>query len=364
MRRLLASTFIISLAMGLTGLALPLYAKDLGANYTEVGLLGAMYVLLNVVFSPIVGRLADKHGRRAPIIVGYFLTAISLALYPAIGAVWWLLAVRLIQGAAEAPLWVNAQTAMADASEPANRGRAMGIYGVSWGIGFTIGPLLGGYLYTIIGASALFFIGSIMAFVAAFIVSTAKFPKPKISKKVLPKGLGFACLIGFVYVGVVSVIFTLFPVYGRQLGMSEMGIGLVIMLFAMVRAISFIPMGSVSDKIGVQPIIASGLFALAIASATLMFAKDYFLIAAIVAAIAIAEGAIYPSIMSIVTKIGGQNSAYILGVFNAVSVLGWGVLPPIGGVLADNVSPVAPYMMCSIVALVSLISLLKIMPKK
>lgn len=365
MRRLLASTFMVSLAIGLTGLALPLYARDLGASYTEIGLLGAMYVAFNFLFSPIAGRFADQHGRKIPLVAGFFLAALSLALYPLISAVWWLLAIRLLQGAAEAPLWVNAQTAVADLSKPSNRGRAMGIYGTSWGIGFAIGPFLGGCLYTVIGAGPLFLLGSLAALVAALVVATASFPKPRVTlKRIISKELWSACLIGLVYVGVVGIIFTIFPVYVRQLDISEVGIGLLVTLFAAFRAISFIPMGGVSDRFGARPVIASGLFTLVIASAALAFVKGYFLIAVVISLLAVAEGAIYPSVMSIVSKISGQTSAYVLGIFNAVSMLGWGILPAIGGSLADNIDPVAPYLMCAAIPLVALISLWKLLPRK
>jgi DHA1 family multidrug resistance protein-like MFS transporter len=297
-------------------------------------------------------------------VAGFFLVALSLALYPLISAVWWLLAVRLLQGAAEAPLWVNAQTAVADLSKPSTRGRAMGIYGTSWGIGFAIGPFLGGCLYTVIGAKPLFLLGSLAALIAAFVITTASFPKPQVMlKRVISKELWSACLIGLVYSGVVGVIFTIFPVYTRQLGFSEVGIGLFLMLFAAVRVILFVPMGGISDRISARPIIASGLLALAIASTALAFVNGYFLIAAAISLLAAAEGAIYPSVMSIVSKIGGQTSAYVLGIFNAVSVLGWGILPVAGGYLADNFDPVAPYLMCAVISLVAF-SLWRVLQRK
>jgi len=352
--------------MGLTGLALPLYAKiELDASYTEIGLLGAMYVAFNFLFSPLTGRFADRHGRKIPLVAGFFLTALSLALYPLISAVWWLLAIRLLQGAAEAPLWVNAQTAVADLSKPSNRGRAMGIYGTSWGIGFAIGPFLGGCLYTVIGGGPLFLMGSFAALFATLVVATTSFPKPRVKlKRIISKELWPACLIGLVYVGVVGVVFTIFPVYARQLDISEIGIGLLVMLFAAFRAISFIPMGGVSDRFGARPIIASGLLTLVIASAALAFVKGYFLIAVAISLLATAEGAIYPSVMSIVSKIGGQTSAYVLGIFNAVSMLGWGILPAAGGYLADNLDPVAPYLMCAAISAATLIILWKLLPRK
>ncbi len=88
------------------------------------------------------------------------------------------------------------------------------------------------------------------------------------------------------------------------------------------------------------------------------------MLALMISILALAEGALYPAVMSVVSKVGGQTSAYVLGIFNGVAVLGWGVLPPIGGYLADRVDPLAPYFMCAIIALVALAFLWKLMPKK
>jgi len=366
MRYLLASTFIVSLSMGIVGLALPLYARDLGANYTEIGLLGTTYVIFNFLFSPFSGRVADRQGRKPFLVLGLFLVAFSFILYPLIKAVWWLLVVRLLQGAAEAPIWVNAQAAMADLSKVEKRGRAMGVYGTSWAFGFAIGPFLGGYLYKIIDASLIFVLGTFIALAAAFTMTAARLPKPHVVPRRVKLGeLGPACFLGFIYVGVVSIIFTLFPVYAsKNLGMPEIWIGSLIALFAVVRGLLFIPVGSLSDKYGPKPIIGLGLFGLVVASAGLVVTREYFLLIPVIITLAAAEGSIYPAVMSIASKIGGKTSAYMLGIFNGVTMLGWGILPPIGGFLADAVRPTLPYFMCAPISVAALIVLRKLFVKK
>jgi len=365
MRNLLAGMLMVSLGMSITGLALPLYASDLGASYTEIGLLGAAYVVFNVIFSPIAGRLADRHGRKTPLVLGLFLVSFSFVLYPAVKAVWWLLVVRLLQGAAEAPVWINAQASAADCSKVGCMGRAMGIYGVSWAVGVAVGPLVGAYLYKSIGINWTFLLGAATALAATLIVLATSLPKPKIMPKRVKFGeLASPCILGFVYVGVVAVIFTIFPVYIYQIGISAAGVGLMITLFATIRALFFIPLGNVSDRYGSRPVIQLGLFCLVIGSAGLVVAQGYFLLALMISILAIAEGALYPAVMSVVSKIGGQTSAYVLGIFNAVAVLGWGVLPPISGYLADHVDLLAPYLICAVIAFVALAFLWKLMPKK
>ena len=172
MYRLLASMFLASLAMGMAGLALPLYAIELGADYTAVGLLGVAYVVFDALFSPPSGSLADCYGRKLLLALGFFLTACVLGAYSLVGTVGLLLALRLVQGAAEAPIWVNAQAATADLSPPSKRGKAMGRYGTSWAMGFTIGPLIGGCFYKAMGAAATFQTSALVAFAATAIFIT------------------------------------------------------------------------------------------------------------------------------------------------------------------------------------------------
>jgi len=365
MRYLLASTFIISLSMGIVGLALPLYAKDLGASYTEIGLLGTTYVVFNFLFSPLSGRVADRRGRKPFLVLGLFLVACSFILYPLIRSVRWLLVVHLLQGAAEAPIWVNAQAAVADLSRTEKRGRAMGVYGTSWAFGFAIGPFLGGYLYKIIDAHLIFMLGAFIALAAALTMSATQLPKPHVVSRRIKLGeLGPACFLGFIYIGVVSIIFTLFPVYVRNLGMTELQIGSLIALFAVVRGLLFVPVGGLSDKYGPKPIIGLGLFGLVVASAGLVVTTEYFLLIPVIIILAAAEGSIYPAVMSIVSKIGGQTSAYLLGIFNGVAMLSWGILPPIGGFLADAVGPTLPYFMCAPISFAALIVVQKLFVKK
>jgi len=367
MRYLLASTFIISLSMGIVGLALPLYAwESLGASYTEIGLLGTAYVIFNFLFSPLAGRVSDRLGRKPFLVLGLFFVAFSFVLYPLIRSIWWLFVVRLLQGAAEAPIWVNAQAAVADLSRAEKRGRAMGVYGTSWAFGFTIGPFLSGYLYKIINASSIFVLSAFIALAAALTMVAEQLPKPHVvSRRVKLGELGPACFLGFIYVGVVSIIFTLFPVYASgNLNMTELQIGSLIALFAVVRGLLFIPVGSLSDKYGPKPIIELGLFGLVVASAGLAVTTEYFLLIPVIIVLAAAEGSIYPAVMSIVSKIGGQSSAYVLGIFNGITMLGWGILPPIGGFLADVVRPTLPYFMCALISFTALIALRKLFVKK
>jgi len=365
MRYLLASMFTVTFAMGMMSLAIPVYAKQLGAGYIQIGLLGVTYTVFNILLSIPSGRLADVHGRKPLLALGLFSISCVFMMYALRESVGWLLFIRLLQGAAEAPIWVNAQSAVADLSMRTIRGRAMGAYGASWGIGFASGPLVGGFLYGPIGPAGIFIASGVISLVATFLVLFISLPQPRHQvKRIKLTGWGGTCFLGLVYCGILGVLFTLFPAYGRDLGMSARMIGGFLTLFTAIRAALFVPMGKLSDRFGSRPIILGGLAGAGVALASMALVGGYLLLGVVISLLAASGAAIYPAALSMASEMGGsQNRGYALGIFNAVSMVGWGILPGIGGVLADVSGPTAPYVMCAIIAFAALPLMLRLLPK-
>ena len=370
MRRLLLATFIVALAMGISGLTLVFYAKDLHATYTEIGLLGVTYVIFNITLSVPAGRFADRYGRKIPLTAAMFSIAGVFMLYAWHASVLWLLAVRLIQGATEAPIWVNGQTAVADLSPPEKRGRAMGAYGTSWAGGFALGPLIAGLLYDTVGPRHIFILSGLVALVGAVIMCLQHLPRPKITfEKTSLREIRIPCFMGLIYIGVLSVVFTLFPAYAGPegtLGISSQHIGALMTLIPMIRALLFVPMGGLVDRFGVRPVILGGFLGITAASALIGMVTEYLLFVLAFAALAVAEGATYPASISMVSEAGGgRNRGYMIGIFNAASMAGWGIFPGIGGAATDILSnPTVPYFICAMVAAAALIILWKVLPKR
>jgi MFS family permease len=362
--------FVVALGMGMTGLTLVFYAKDLDATYTEIGLLGVTYVVFNVLLSVPAGRLADRYGRKIPMTVAMFSIAGVFMLYAWHASVLWLLVIRLVQGIPEAPIWVNGQTAIADLSAPEKRGRAMGAFGSSWAGGFALGPLIAGFLYNVIGPGQIFILSGLVALIGAAIMSLQHLPRPKITfEKTNLKGIRIPCLMGLIYLGVLSVVFILFPAYAGPegaLGIPSEYIGMLMALIPMIRALLFVPMGGFVDRFGVRPIILGGFLGMTVASLLIGVVTEYLIFVLAFAILAVAEGAVYPASISMVSEAGGGiNRGYMIGIFNAVSMVGWGLFPGIGGAAADIFSnPTVPYFMCAVVAVVALIILWKVLPRR
>ena len=109
------------------------------------GLFGTVWALMQFIFSPFLGALSDRFGRRPVILLsclGLGLDYILMALAPTL---WWLFAGRVISGITAAS-FATAGAYIADVTPPEKRAASFGMIGAAWGLGFVMGPALGGVL--------------------------------------------------------------------------------------------------------------------------------------------------------------------------------------------------------------------------
>ncbi|NTV68319.1 MAG: MFS transporter, partial [Chlorobaculum sp.] len=131
---------------------LPTYAKGLGASPFMIGLIAAIYSTMQFIFSPIWGKLSDKIGRRPVMLSSIFLAALSYGFFSQAVSISLLILARALSGIGSANI-AAAQAAITDLTDSKSRSGAMGMLGAAFGIGFIIGPLIGGVLMTNYGIS-------------------------------------------------------------------------------------------------------------------------------------------------------------------------------------------------------------------
>src|SRR5215472_261072 len=135
------------------GLVMPFLAEEardsFGATAFVGTLLSAVYSLMQFLFVPVWGRLSDRVGRRPVLLWSIAATALAMAGLGAGlawgGSVLWLFAARVWSGIATANLG-TASAYIADVTKPEERAKGMGLIGMAFGLGFILGPVLGGLL--------------------------------------------------------------------------------------------------------------------------------------------------------------------------------------------------------------------------
>jgi len=109
------------------------------------GLFGTVWALMQFVFSPVMGALSDRFGRRPVILFSIFGLGFDYILMALAPSLWWLFIGRVISGITGAS-FTTAGAYIADVTPPEKRAASFGIIGAAWGLGFVLGPALGGVL--------------------------------------------------------------------------------------------------------------------------------------------------------------------------------------------------------------------------
>src|SRR4030095_15943250 len=141
------TVFIDLLGFGIVIPVLPFYAEGTGFNASPrtVGFLFASYSVMQLIFSPVLGRLSDKHGRRPILLLSIIGTGIGFLILGFATTLWMLFLGRILDGISGGNI-STAQAYIADVTTREQRAKGMGMLGAAFGLGFIFGPAIGGIL--------------------------------------------------------------------------------------------------------------------------------------------------------------------------------------------------------------------------
>jgi len=150
MRFIMLTVLIDMVSIGLIIPVLPvLVGTFTGGSQSDqalwTGAVGFAFGIANFFGSPIIGALSDQYGRRPVLLVGFCGLALSFFVTAVATALWMLIVVRLFSGAMQSNIAV-ANAYVADISEPELRAKRFGMLGAMFGLGFILGPSMGGLL--------------------------------------------------------------------------------------------------------------------------------------------------------------------------------------------------------------------------
>ena len=147
---ILITVMLDSMGIGLIMPVMPdliqeLEAGDLGQAALWGGILAAIFAVMQFLFGPVIGGLSDRFGRRPVLLIALVVMAFDYVLMAVAGTIWLLVVGRII-GGITAATQSTASAYMADISKPEDKSANFGLIGAAFGMGFVLGPLMGGLL--------------------------------------------------------------------------------------------------------------------------------------------------------------------------------------------------------------------------
>lgn len=354
------TVFIDLIGFGIVIPLLPAFAEEYGAQGMMVGLVVMSYSLMQFVFTPVWGRLSDRIGRRPIILLSLVASCLGYIIWGFAGSLWMLFLSRLVAGFGNANLAV-AQAYIADVTTPENRAKGMGIVGAAFGLGFVLGPFIGGlcagYGHHLAGFVASGF--SALDLLLTFFL----LPEPQTrtqaaherfnphldfywstltdKKYRLPLALFFISTFAFANMETTLVLLTehqySFTSAQNGLMFAYIGLIMVIMQGGMI--------GRLSKQFSEKHLIVTGslLVALGLLATPLTNSVPVLLVALLF--LAVGSGINTPSNQSILSKLApSSDMGGVMGVGQSLSTLGRIVGPLAGGAAFQYVGMSCPYL--------------------
>ncbi len=255
---ILITMMIDAMGIGLIIPVLPDLFQEVGAvNLSTAalwgGALATVFALMQFVFGPVIGGLSDRFGRRPVLLISLVVMALDYLVMAVAGSLWLLFLGRVVGGITSATQ-ATANAYMADVSAPEDRAANFGLIGAAFGIGFVLGPLMGGLLAefgtrapfyaaaALSGANAIF--GYFVLKETLALKNRRKFEWRRANPlgsfrqlKSLP-GLGPLLLVFFIYQVAFSVYPAVWSFFGKErFGWEPSTIGMSLALFGIMLAI-------------------------------------------------------------------------------------------------------------------------------
>jgi DHA1 family tetracycline resistance protein-like MFS transporter len=309
---------------------------------------------MQLIFTPVLGRLSDRYGRRPVLLFSIIGTGFGFLLMGAATTLWMLFAGRILDGITGGNI-STAQAYVADITTPENRARGMGLFGAAFGIGFIFGPAIGGVLSRW-GIQMPFYFAAALAFANAVLLyfNLPETVTPDHPARTSAARRGWASLLGqlthrrlalvlsiyFLFVVAFSIMTTTFPLYTLyRYGYDALHNGY---LFAYIGTISALIQGILIARLvkrwGEMSLVIAGALVLAASLLALPFVGPLkgglAMLLMLLAVFSTGNSFATPSLTSLASKsVGAGEQGGVMGLTQAAASLARIIGPLIGGYL-------------------------------
>ena len=355
--------FIDLVGFGLVIPLLPFYAARFAASPLQMTVLFAVYSLMSMITAPLWGRLSDRVGRRPVLTASMAAAAIAYLGLAFATRLWMLFAARAFAGACAGNI-AAAQAYVADVTAPEQRAKGMGMIGAAFGLGFIVGPVLGGVIagndlatadlrtpgLVAAGLSLVAVLGAIVLLresrkgePGARTRSRVAAAREALAQPALAHLLAMFFLVILAFSGM-ETTFAWWAI--AQFGWGPRPIGFIFFYVGLLSAVMQGGLiGRLTARFGEERLMLSGMALIAGGLFALPFARELPLLAAALTALALGMGAMQPSLNSLISRRAGADSqGEIMGVAQSVGSLSRVLGPLIAGSLFAEFGRGSPFL--------------------
>ncbi len=342
---------------------LPFYAQRFGATGLEYGAVLGVFSFMQFVATALLGKLSDRIGRRPVLLTTMLFNAAGYVLFAFAGSYWVLFLSRVISGFAGGNISA-AQAYIADITTPAERSRGMGIVGAAFGIGFSMGPAIGGLADHFLGhhAPGLIAVGlSLANFVSAYFILPESLGHELRVKRPLFDLRHIGDAIARPRLRPLMIVWALVPLgfagYTAALpyraiaalGWKQLQLTFLFIIIGVTAAsVQGYFFGKIVRRTGERALVIAGTFGMALAIAIVPLLSTSAMLYGWTFVLAAANSVFAPAATGLVSVYADPNEqGTILGAAQAIGALGRTAGPPLIGTVYD-VSPVTSFLLAGV----------------
>jgi MFS family permease len=354
-----ACAAIVGISYGMYSPIVPVFARDvLGADYSEIGLIG-MVNYLPYMFAPFfVGMVLDRVNKAYMLAAGIALAVFSVFMLSTVQSVPEIMLWRALAGIAHAFFWPSSEVLISTNSAAETRVKGIAVFTGAWVAGFMVGPLIGRLVLDTYDYGALFQLAGV-AVAAALVPSLMlhRYGRPIVAQREevefrassmlqVVKEVATYPVVSTVllyYAVTFGVVLTVYPAYMREASLTDQDIETLFFVFGLSRFATLYFVGKLARYGTIALAMAVAATAVGMLISFAFASLLTFAVALVLVGLAISI--FYPVTLSIVTRnMPAEKMGERLGVYEALFGVGWTIGPIAVGLSSDAFGSSSPYL--------------------
>jgi len=371
---------VVMLGFGMIIPILPFLVEEFGGNGLAMGLLMAIFSLMQFLFSPIWGGLSDRFGRKPILLLGALGNGLTMIGFGLATNLWTLYLFRALGGILSSATMPTAMAFIGDSTEEHERGGGMGIVGAAMGVGMVLGPGIGGML----GGKSFhipFFLAAGLSILAALLIwfllpeslpigkreathSALRGPQLGVMWSALFGPLGFLLVLAFLHNFALTNFEGIFAYYAEaRYGYNAQTIGIILTVVGLTSAVvQGVLTGVATRKWGDTAVTKASLFASIFGFLLMLTARDLPTVILTTSLFILSNAMLRPSVSSLISKRAASGQGQAMGLNNAYMSLGR-VVGPLWAGNALDLNLNFPFITGSVIMLIGFVASLFFLPR-